>query len=77
MDFSIYGISPDTDDAKWSAIRNIRDAKLKECDWTRLPDVSIDTEKVEAWTSYRLALWDIPQVFDSPDAVVFPDPPIN
>ena len=75
MNFQDYGLSPDTVEAKWSAIRTIRGRMLSACDWTQLPDVALSVEEAEAWTNYRLALRNIPQVFDSPDAVVFPDPP--
>jgi hypothetical protein len=77
MDFSVYSLSPDTVEAKWSAIRNIRDRKLQECDWTQLSDVSLSADAARAWVSYRQALRNIPQDFGSPDDVVFPDPPIS
>ena len=38
-------------------VRNWRDAKLKESDWTQLPDAPVD--KI-AWAEYRQALRDLP-----------------
>jgi hypothetical protein len=38
-------------------------------------DITITTEKKEEWTTYRQALRDIPQDYDSPDEVVYPTKP--
>lgn len=42
-----------------SAMRNHRNALLKESDWTQLPDISISPEVRVAWQIYRQKLRDI------------------
>jgi hypothetical protein len=56
----------------WKPIRIKRDSLLAECDWTQLSDSSANKE---AWTSYRQALREIPQTYQSPDEVVWPTKP--
>jgi hypothetical protein len=60
---------------RWKIIRNERDKLLKESDYLILADAPITTEKKEEWETYRQALRDIPQDYDSPDEVVYPDKP--
>ena len=38
-------------------------------------DAPITAEKKEEWETYRQSLRDIPQDYDSPDEVVYPDKP--
>jgi hypothetical protein len=57
----------DTQRAK--EIRADRDQRLAACDWTQLPDASVD--KV-AWSTYRQALRDIPSSPGFPWEVVWP-----
>lgn len=40
-------------------VREIRDAKLVESDWTQMPDVPLTTQQKEDWQVYRQALRDI------------------
>lgn len=56
----------------WEPVRIERDMLLSRSDWTQLSDSSSD--KV-AWATYRQALRDIPQNFQSPDLVVWPTRP--
>ncbi len=49
-------------ESAWLNVRAIRDALLKECDWTQLADT-----KIEGWGEYRQHLRDIPQVYKSPE----------
>lgn len=56
-------------------IRNERDALLKECDFTVLPDSPFTDEQRAAWTAYRQALRDIPEQLGFPFNVVFPEKP--
>lgn len=55
-------------------IRRQRDALLRACDWTQLPDVSISEERKQQWSDYRQALRDLPEQEGFPN-VVFPTPP--
>ena len=59
----------------WINVRKERDKLLKESDYIMISDITITTEKKEEWTTYRQALRDIPQDYDSPDEVVYPDKP--
>jgi len=56
----------------WDDIRAERDALLAASDWTQVADVPVDAA---AWATYRQALRDIPQDYDSPDDVVWPEAP--
>lgn len=42
---------------KQQEARNLRDAALRECDWTQMPDVTL--ANASNWTSYRQALRDV------------------
>lgn len=55
----------------WQSIRDKRNALLAQSDWTQLNDVAANPE----WVLYRQNLRDIPEAFDTPDAVIFPDKP--
>ena len=61
--------------AGWEDIRNKRNQLLKDSDYIMFPDITISAEKKEEWETYRQALRDIPQDYDSPDEVVYPDKP--
>ena len=41
------------------ALRNVRNTKLVDCDYTQLPDVGLDAVTVDAWRVYRQQLRDI------------------
>ena len=60
---------------KWKIIRNERDKLLKESDYLILADAPVDETQKQEWTTYRQALRDIPQDYDSPDEVVYPTKP--
>ena len=63
------------DAAKWDAVRVERDRLLAASDWTRMDDAPLDDEARAGWAAYRQALRDVPQTFDDPDAVVWPQEP--
>jgi hypothetical protein len=63
------------DEEKWTAIRMHRAGLLAGCDWTQLPDAPLTLEEKQAWAAYRQALRNIPQDYDDPDQVVFPETP--
>ena len=60
---------------RWKIIRAERDKLLKESDYLILADAPVDETQKQEWTTYRQALRDIPQDYDSPDEVVYPDKP--
>jgi hypothetical protein len=59
----------------WKAVRGERDGLLAGCDWTQVADAPLTAGEREAWADYRQALRDVPQTFDSPDDVVWPEAP--
>lgn len=56
----------------WDLIRFRRNRLLKDSDYTQMADWPGDKE---AWSVYRQALRDIPEVFDSPHDVIWPTAP--
>ena len=53
-------------------VRNTRNQKLAESDWTQLADSTADKQ---AWATYRQALRDVPTQAGFPWEVVWPDQP--
>jgi hypothetical protein len=62
-------------DAKWNAVKSIRNDLLLKSDWTQLVDVSLSPELRQEWKDYRQQLRGITATFTNPDHVVFPDSP--
>jgi len=60
---------------RWKIIRAERDKLLKESDYLILADAPVDETQKQEWATYRQALRDIPQNYDSPDEVVYPTKP--
>lgn len=56
---------------KWTSIRELRNEKLTNCDWTQMPDAPI---KDSDWHPYRQALRDITTQSD-PFNIIWPSPP--
>lgn len=54
------------------AVRTDRNQRLAECDWTQLPDASVDKT---AWAAYRTALRDVPSQAGFPWEVAWPVKP--
>jgi hypothetical protein len=63
-----------TDENKWNLIRAHRNVLLSQCDWTQTPDALLLPAEKALWDAYREALQDVSES-DSPDDVVFPEPP--
>lgn len=64
---------PPTADQIAAAVIADRDARLRACDWTQLPDVpsSIKTE----WSAYRQDLWNVKTQPGFPSSVTWPVAP--
>jgi hypothetical protein len=64
-------------EAEWEVVRTQRDQLLTESDIYVLPDRwnVMTPEEQTAWSEYRQALRDIPQVYDDPADVVWPTKP--
>ena len=59
----------------WEKIRKERNQLLGESDYLILADAPVDETQKQEWTTYRQSLRDIPQDYDSPDDVAYPDKP--
>lgn len=59
-------------EAVWDALRNERDRRLSETDFTQVSDWPSDAEP---WRSYRQALRDLPQNTTDPFNPEWPDEP--
>ena len=56
------------------ALRSKRNKKLRNTDWTQLPDVPEETRK--KWAEYRQTLRDLPKIYEnSIDELVWPQEP--
>jgi hypothetical protein len=65
-----YKAQKDAEQAK--AVREQRNTKLSECDWTQIADSTADKT---AWATYRQALRDITAQSGFPWTVTWPDAP--
>lgn len=58
----------------WFSIRQSRNRRLADCDWTTLSDVPLTPEKKAEWAAYRQALRDVPEQ-SNPLTIVWPVSP--
>lgn len=58
----------------WSKVREGRNKKLTDCDWTQLPDSPLSAESKTEWAAYRQALRDVTDQAD-PFNIEWPVPP--
>jgi hypothetical protein len=65
-----YKAMKDAEQAK--SVRQNRDAKLAECDWTQLADAPVDKA---VWATYRQTLRDVPTQEGFPWTITWPDAP--
>lgn len=59
-------------------VRAARNGKLRQCDWTQMPDSPLNQEQKAAWATYRQELRDLPENcsgITSLDDVVWSTPP--
>ena len=68
-----YDESAVTADANITELRQERDRKLAETDWTQSRDVTLTNDA--AWQTYRQALRDITDTYSDLDSVVWPTKP--
>lgn len=59
----------------WQNIRDSRDRKLRDSDWTQLNDSPMNDLLKQQWATYRTALRNITEAFPNPSAVVWPKAP--
>lgn len=79
--FAKWGVSDWDEEAiasaterQWASIRQQRNTKLTDCDWTQLPDCPLSNTKQLEWAAYRQALRDITSQTD-PFSIVWPELP--
>ena len=75
-----YGIPQDVLDSAWKSqlwddIRTNRDRLIQETDWTQTIDCPLSDETKAEFVAYRQALRDIPQTYNDPDLVAWPEKP--
>ena len=58
--------------AKKTEVRQQRNQRLADCDWTQLPDAPVDKA---AWATYRQELRDVTAQAGFPWEVIWPEPP--
>ena len=44
----------------WVSVRQERDLRLRNCDWTQVSDTALTDSKKAEWATYRQALRDVP-----------------
>lgn len=59
----------------WDQIRQRRDSKLSDCDWTQMPDNQLSENDRALWRDYRQKLRDVTEFFSDPNDVVWPMSP--
>jgi len=57
------------------SLRDLRNFKLRECDWVLMSDVVMTEEVKQGWLDYRQALRDLPANTTDPENPVWPSPP--
>ena len=60
---------------KYEVLREQRNKKLTESDFSMLPDYHLSQENEEEWEVYRQALRDIPSTTEDPETPIWPEPP--
>ena len=75
----LAGLPSDSEIAanKLVVLRDERNAKLAECDWTQTADSSLSDAEKTAWVTYRTALKDITKTYQSTedDGFSWPEKP--
>lgn len=61
-----------TDAAQARSVREQRNQKLKECDWTQLADAPVDKD---SWAAYRAELRNLPTQAGFPWDITWPETP--
>lgn len=52
-------VDPRTNETEWRNVRQKRDTKLRDSDWTQIPDSALAAQKKQEWATFRQALRDI------------------
>lgn len=60
---------------KYKVLREQRNKKLTESDFSMLPDYHLSQENEEEWEVYRQALRDLPSTTEDPETPIWPEQP--
>ena len=60
---------------QWQEVKDKRQKLLNASDWTQAVDAPLSESQKAAWQTYRQALRDLPEKFESPESVVWPEAP--
>ena len=60
---------------QWQEVKTKRQKLLNASDWTQAVDTPLSELQKTAWQTYRQALRDLPEKFESPESVVWPVAP--
>lgn len=77
LDAGQAGWDAGTMDYQWSRIRERRNLRLRQNDWTQIADSQLIEAKRAEWATYRQALRDIPQDFISVNDIIWPAEPTD
>ena len=61
---------------EWQSLRDYRETKLAQSDWTQVPDGPLDSTTKAAWATYRTKLRDIPSNAGAPIQIPDADWPL-
>ena len=61
---------------EWQSLRDYREIKLAQSDWTQVPDSPLDSTTKAAWATYRTKLRDIPSNAGAPIQIPDADWPL-
>ena len=64
--------TPIPEEIFWERLRDERNFRLMNSDWSQLPDAPLTTAKKTAWATYRQALRDLPVNTEDPKNVTWP-----
>lgn len=67
-------IAKETEDKK-QHVRQDRNSRLTQCDWTQVDDTPLDNVAKAQWAAYRQALRDVPDQLGFPFNVTWPSQP--
>jgi len=63
-------------DMHYATMRQMRNDRLADCDWTQANDTQLSTDSVDEWQVYRQALRDLPATTTDPTNPDWPSAPI-
>jgi hypothetical protein len=67
-------VDPRTSETEWVQVRALRNQKLRDTDWTQIPDSPFAAQQRQQWAAYRQALRDVTNQSD-PFNIVWPVAP--